>query len=208
MGVSDAKYAFTMVDIGAEGRASDGGVFENSLMGKKLIAGKLNIPQPEPLPDYNEPLPYVLLGEAFALSNFMLRPYPRSRQLDLKKKVFNYRLSIPRRCVESSFGIMTSVWRILRRPLNTSLETNTLIAKGIAALHNFFIKFDDHDYNAQCKEYSKKDDDLRWTDFEPNPDITVINKNKDVTMRNHFARYFMTTGAFEPQWRKALNADF
>jgi len=37
---------------------------------------------------------FVLVGdEAFALTHFMMRPYPRANDLNLKQKVFNYRLS-------------------------------------------------------------------------------------------------------------------
>ncbi len=44
MGIVDAKYRFTVVDIGAFGSQSDGGVFANSLFGKKLRNGSLQLP--------------------------------------------------------------------------------------------------------------------------------------------------------------------
>lgn len=44
LAVADASYKFTLVDIGAAGRQSDGGVFRESNIGKGLAAGTLQIP--------------------------------------------------------------------------------------------------------------------------------------------------------------------
>ncbi|XP_029660713.1 putative nuclease HARBI1 [Formica exsecta] len=46
LAVSDAKNRFTIVDIGAEGRQSDGGVFENSGLPHLLETNALHIPLP------------------------------------------------------------------------------------------------------------------------------------------------------------------
>jgi hypothetical protein len=40
----DANYCFTLVDIGAYGRDSDGGIFANSAFGKKIYDESLGIP--------------------------------------------------------------------------------------------------------------------------------------------------------------------
>lgn len=68
LGQEDANYKFIMVDVGAYGRNSDGGIFSNSLFGKKLVANK------EPIPDRKTPpgseilLPHVVVGDkAFSL---------------------------------------------------------------------------------------------------------------------------------------------
>ncbi|XP_018359880.1 PREDICTED: putative nuclease HARBI1 [Trachymyrmex cornetzi] len=94
LAVSDAKNRFTIVDIGAEGRQSDGGVFENSGLPHLLETNALHIPLPTRLNNTDLEFPYVLLGdEAFPLSTYIMRPYPRSGQLNISRKIFNYRLS-------------------------------------------------------------------------------------------------------------------
>lgn len=94
MAISDAKYRFIVVDIGGEGRQSDEGVFRNSLIGNYIESALLKLPNPNPIGINGPVLPYVLLAnEAFPLTNFIMRPYPRSGKLDLSKKVFNYRSS-------------------------------------------------------------------------------------------------------------------
>jgi len=96
------------VDIGAEGRQSDGGVFRNSKLYAAIEENSLQIPSPEIVNVGGPVLPYVIVAdEAFTLKNY-LRPYSRSQKLDRKKKIFNYRLSRARRVVESSFGILSA----------------------------------------------------------------------------------------------------
>ena len=44
LAVCDAKYCFTMFDVGQYGSNNDSGVLLKSKMGKKLAQGSLNIP--------------------------------------------------------------------------------------------------------------------------------------------------------------------
>lgn len=72
----DAQYRFTFVDIGCQGRISDGGVFNNSSLYSKLQTGQLHLPPDRELPSFGKPSPYVFIGDAaFALSRHMMKPY-------------------------------------------------------------------------------------------------------------------------------------
>jgi len=63
---------FTIVEIGAAGRCSDGRVFSNSEMGKGFMANNLNFPTAKDIDSYSDLISYYALGdEAFPL----LRPY-------------------------------------------------------------------------------------------------------------------------------------
>lgn len=74
----DPDYKFICVDVGGYGKNSDGGILEESTMGKRLEAGSLNIPQNRPLPGQQEDTPMVLIGdEAFALKPYLMKPFPR-----------------------------------------------------------------------------------------------------------------------------------
>jgi len=109
LAISDASYCFTIVDIGAEGRQSDGGVFCNSEICKRFEANSFKLPKPKQIEIGGPTLPYVLVAdEAFPLSMYIMRPYPRSGTLNIEKKVFNYRLSRARCIVESAFGILVT----------------------------------------------------------------------------------------------------
>jgi len=118
MAVVNANYDFTFVDIGCQGRISDGGVLRNTSFFKKLDTNELILPHDEILPNTNVSLPYVFLtDEALALSTNMMKPYSGVHEKGNAKRIFNYRLSRARRVVENVFGIMASVFRIFRGPI-------------------------------------------------------------------------------------------
>jgi len=134
----DANYIFTFVDIGAYGRRSDGGIFRSSLIGQKFHNKEMNVPQPQPILADGVLLPYVIVGdEAFPLTEYLLRPYLGRGALNKERKIYNNRLSRARRMIESSFGILCSQWRILRRPIDTTINTCMKIVQAIICLHNW-----------------------------------------------------------------------
>lgn len=53
----DANYNFLFVDIGCQGRISDGGVFRNTTLFKRLNDGSLNIIEPKSLPNREKKFP-------------------------------------------------------------------------------------------------------------------------------------------------------
>ncbi|GFR22764.1 DDE Tnp4 domain-containing protein [Trichonephila clavata] len=133
----DANYKFVLVDIGAEGHNSDGGVFKNSIFGQNLEKGTLDLPCPAEIPGTTKMLPFLFIGyEAFPLKSNLMRSYP-GVALSKDKGIFNYRLSRARRCVENAFGIMASRFGIFRKPLVSSLETSTFTVAAAVCLHNF-----------------------------------------------------------------------
>ena len=58
LSVVDANYKFLYVDIGCNGRISDGGVFRNS---SSLESNSLNIPASKSLPGEVFSLPYIIV---------------------------------------------------------------------------------------------------------------------------------------------------
>lgn len=138
LGVCDAQYLLTQVDIGAYGRRSDGGIFRDSSMGQAFSKNENNLPEPAKLTVDGEPLPYVLVGdEAFQLTNYMLRPYSSRGGLNQDRRIFNYRLSRARRTIENVFGIMVSQWRLLKRPIDATVDNAIVYVQAITCLHNW-----------------------------------------------------------------------
>ncbi|XP_030762705.1 protein ALP1-like isoform X2 [Sitophilus oryzae] len=140
MATCDAYYRFSMVDIGGAGAHHDSAIFRASCLGARLLDGTLDIPKPKSLPKTRIEIPHFLIGDAaFPLHENILRPYPGT-SLNEKQTIFNYRLSRGRRCIENTFGILSSRWRILRKSICASLEICELIAQATVVLHNFLQK--------------------------------------------------------------------
>lgn len=142
MAAADADYKFVLVDIGALGHNSDGGIFRNCKFGKAIIdkAEDIQFPGPKNLPNTNILADYVFLGdEAFPLRTNLLRPYPGRScgNLPNEQEMFNKNLSRSRRVVENAFGILANRFRIYRKPIIASKETVLNIIKSTVCLHNF-----------------------------------------------------------------------
>jgi hypothetical protein len=72
----DGDYKFLWATVGANGAASDCGVFNRSSLLPDLCEGTLGLPPPEPLPNDDIAIPYFLIGDdAFALRTYMLKPF-------------------------------------------------------------------------------------------------------------------------------------
>lgn len=137
MDVCDAKYCFTLIDVGDCGCQSDGVVLSHSGFGRALEEGKLSLPSPEQIPGISYDLPYIFVGDAaFPLRTNMMRPYP-GRFLPEGKQIFNYQLSRARRIIENTFGIMVAKFRIFRRPIIADPERVTKFTKAACCLHNY-----------------------------------------------------------------------
>ena len=140
MAVANAHYEFLYVEIGTNGRVSDGGVFSKTSFNKALTNKKLNIPDPSPLTFGSEPLPFVFVADdAFPLSPNIMKPYNFRDQSPIRR-VFNYRLSRARRVVENAFGIV-SRFRVFKAPIALHPDKVETIVLASCALHNFLRRY-------------------------------------------------------------------
>lgn len=183
LAVCDAYYNFIMIDIGAEGSQSDGGVFQSSEMGRRLNDGSINFPKSHNLPGTNIDMPYFLVGDAaFPLKPFLMKPYGE-RNIPHDKSVYNFRLSRARRVIENAFGILAARWRIFRHPIIAS-ETNVeSIIECAVCLHNFIRKTGDRKLNLEYCPPSFVDFELptgelvegEWHDIVAGENGAIIN---------------------------------
>ena len=119
--ICDARYCFTLFDVGQYGSNNDAGLQANSNIGQKIEAGEMNIPPPRHLESCSfDPLPYYLVGdEIFLPKIWLMRPYPG--QLSGEERIL-YRLSRARRVIENTSGILAARWKINHSPIIASLE--------------------------------------------------------------------------------------
>ena len=140
MAVVDSNYRFRYVNVGAQGRISDAGVFSECNLTQALNKGKLNLPKPASLTGSEVVTPFVFIAdEAFPLGQNLMKPFAR-RGLALNERIFNYRLSRARRVVENAFGILSGRFRVFKAPIALKTETVRAVVKATVCLHNFLIE--------------------------------------------------------------------
>uniref|UniRef100_UPI00358E87A6 putative nuclease HARBI1 n=1 Tax=Myxine glutinosa TaxID=7769 RepID=UPI00358E87A6 len=156
----DARYRFRYIDVGANGSCSDAGLFIETSLRRALDQGNTGIPEPEPLPKDDMPMPYAIVGDdAFPLQPWLMKPYVL-KEMRHKQRIFNYRLSRARRIVENAFGILANRFRCFHRPIEQKPETAVQIVLATCTLHNWLAN-------------RKQEKILRRADFE-NPDTHEV----------------------------------
>lgn len=139
MALVGADYKFLYVDVGCNGRISDGGVFANCSLSKALENNTLNIPQPKPLRGQSNSVPFVIVSDdAFPLKSYLMKPFPFRNQPG-PNRIFNFRLSRARIVVENAFGLLSVRFRVLRKPIELDPEKTTKIVLATCCLHNYLL---------------------------------------------------------------------
>nr|CAI5817213.1 unnamed protein product [Callosobruchus analis] len=197
MAIADHNYCFTYIDVGANGSASDGGVFKNSSIYRRLEDGLL-------------PMDGIIVGDAaFPLKSYLLKPYPGS-QLSTSEKIFNYRLSRARRIVENAFGILVSRFRVFENAIPTSLNTVDAIVCASCALHNWLRKNSYSYITPTCVD--REDSEGQIIPGTWRSEITPLISINDQRRGNHSVNakekrdllksYFMTNGSVPWQFNR------
>ena len=137
MALVDANYKFIYIDVGSNGRASDGGVYRNSSLSQALEEGSLNIPYGRKLlGDTNAGPMTIVADDAFPLRSNIMKPY-LGRGLNRERYIFNYRLSRARRVVENAFGILSNRFRLFHTVVALSPAKTELAVLATCVLHNY-----------------------------------------------------------------------
>ena len=212
----DHDYKFLAVDVGCQGRISDGGVFKNSALYTAFKNNELNLPEPRPLsntPDQFSPkIPFVFVADdAFALTEFCLKPF-NIRNLTELQRIFNYRLSRKRRVSENAFGIWGNRFRLFSVRNNLDPETTTQCVLASLVLHNMLREKSKEFYTPPG--YADEDGpdgefiEGRWRDEQRSSLLADLQPGKSnhgsvcaENVRNVLAEYFYGPGQVPWQWK-------
>jgi hypothetical protein len=89
---------------------------------------------------------FIAADAAYIVTEHILIPFTGSQRQDCVKDTFNFFLSQLRIRIENTFGLLTTKWRVLRKPLECSLKVNADILQICALLHKFVINNKDNDF--------------------------------------------------------------
>ncbi|XP_023310997.1 putative nuclease HARBI1 [Anoplophora glabripennis] len=196
----DHDYCFTYIDVGAKGRASDGGVWQHCSLRHAIETRDLNIP-----------LNGIIVGDdAIPLKTFLLKPYSK-RQLTREEKIFHYRLSRARRISENAFGILVSKFRVFEKPILLSPEKVDKVVLACCALHNWlrktgttYVPFGLIDY--EDMNHISQPGSWRYCTSDGLVNIQLLTGDRNPTRvasqkRDNYCKYFNGEGAVPWQWR-------
>ena len=136
MALVDSDYRFLWMDVGCNGRISDGGVFAGSTLQQALQQRASMFPDPAPCPGDERPISYYICADdAFPLQENLIKPFSY-KEMQYERRIFNYRISRGRRVVENAFGILANRFRVFLTKI--ALEPNKVVKIVLAscALHN------------------------------------------------------------------------
>ncbi|XP_065367638.1 uncharacterized protein LOC135960308 [Calliphora vicina] len=140
--VVDANSKFLYVEIGGNGRGSDDEIFKNSTLYEAIKDEKLKLPSDRQLKGQTVKTPfYFVADDIFSLDRHVMKAYTNTNSnLSASQKLFNNRLSRARMSVEMAFDKLTTRFKILRRPIEVSLDTCDSLIKTCCILHNYLSK--------------------------------------------------------------------
>lgn len=214
MAKCDAHYKFIFVDVGAYGSEGDGGVFGKTTFGRKIYNDEL--PLPNDLTINNREIPfYFVSDDVFMLCNRVMKPYvpTRGNRLTNEERIFNYRLSRARRCIENAFGILSTKWLCLNRTLQHNPDRSAKIILACCCLHNYLISnqndlycprnFGDHlNENGEVVEGEWRKKQFNW---ESVSHCNVRETEKAKAIRNELKDYVNSPVGSVPWQNDLLN---
>lgn len=185
----DDDYCFSYVNVGTNGRASDGGVFQKSNLAQALENNNLNLPNQS----------VIVADAAFPLKPYLMKPYRNTPTR--KEKTFNYRLSRARRIVENAFGILVTRFRVLMNAIDMTPKNVDIITLAACSLHNWLRKTSDMYITQRCIDFEDTQQRVvvpgSWREklqraLEGLPPSNHASRRAEA-IRNAYAQLFVTT---------------
>jgi len=215
LGMVDTDYKFLWVNVGAWGSMSDAGVFNGFSLNRKIDAGTLDLPEPDPLLNDDKDTPYFFVGDdAFALRPSRMKPYSH-QYLTHDERIFNYRTSRARRVVENAFGILASRFRCLLTTLAVLPRNATSITKACIILHQIMrlryptlqnADLDQEDANGHIVPGA-------WRDHAMMAEVEKVRRSPKETragkvLRTQLKHYYNSEAGRVPWQETALNYNY
>jgi hypothetical protein len=144
---------------------------------------------------------FVVADNAYIISEHTLIPFSGSQQNAPQHSCYNYFLSQLRIRVEQAFGQYSVKWRVIRKPLETSLSTSSKILTTCARLHNFIIE-----NNWQCNEEITAADFVGDLSEIYRPSLSKFNTQAGASLlRNRIVSYIEENGYRRPSYNRLRN---
>ena len=183
----DTNYKFLYVNVGGQGRISDGGMFKNSELYHLLNNGEINLPDSRQLPNLSSlndsflvesnrgsEVPYIVVADdAFHLTTYCMKPYS-SQKLSDSKRIFGYRLSRARLTIENALGILSNRFRVLSSRMYLQPNNATKIRLACCVLHNILRSHSKNSYSPSgFADKVEENGNIRWREWRDRNDLAM-----------------------------------
>ena len=214
LGLVDANYKFMYAHIGAAGSAGDANTWNNCSLHESIRDGRAGLPDPQPLPNDDEDIPFHIVGDdAFALTEHLMKPYTNLGQVE-HERIYSYRLSRARRIVENAFGLMQLRFRVFTNSMYLKPSKVRKIVHCGIVLHNLFLER--MPLNAASREVDRETPDHHYIPGEWREHANVprlmhampASQNRNPRqhakeIRNYLARYYTSPAGSVP-WQERI----
>lgn len=211
LAIVDANYNFSYVNVNYKGYLPCTNVFQKCGLYEELKIGTFKIPQPRSLKKSSKKkMPYMFItNEACNLSKYTIKPFESLPAEPKLKRIFNYRLSRAGRTADNALGLLASVFKILRQPIELNSDRVKKIILATVSLHNYLMNREDSkslyvppdmfdaEVDGEIVKGSWRNNEM--TSFLP---LQPIRHREAITaerVRLHFANHFAKAGAIKSQ---------
>lgn len=136
-GLVDCDYRFLDICVGWPGKVHDARVFKNSPLFALCCARTfLPINMSQMVSGVRVP-PLILGDSAYALSDWMMKPFTDRGNVSREEANFNVRHSTTRVVVENAFGRLKGRFRSIGKRLDLNVENSCNVIAACCVLHNY-----------------------------------------------------------------------
>ena len=112
-GVCDGKLKFLAMSAGFPGSLHDSRMLRNTWILEQATIEQILTTPVYPLSEMDNIKPYLVGDAAYPIANWLMKPFPFSKNMAANHQKFNLALSQARVVIERAFGILKGRWRIL-----------------------------------------------------------------------------------------------
>ena len=136
-GLVDCNYLFLDICVGWPGKVHDARVFKNSSL-FALCCARAFLPLDMSVMISGVQVPPLILGDsAYALSNWLMKPYIDRGNLTPEERSFNIKHSTTRVVVENAFGRLKVRFGSIGKRLDLKVENACDVIAACCVLHNY-----------------------------------------------------------------------
>lgn len=190
LAIADANAKFIFIDVGYNGRLSDGGAFQRSNIMHIFDDPEKYLPKSKKIGS-GRTLSFAFVGDnAFPLLGNLMTPYKYTTTVPAQIN-FNRRLSRSRQTVERAFGILANRFQVLSGKIRLLEEKAKRIVMCCCVLHNFLAVNSEWYLNVPADNGNANEIDAGAVD---NPTLCRSRAREGQINRENFCEYFNNEG--------------